>query len=324
MFGKLHTIAAGLTLATIAAVAPAAHAAYPEKPVTIIVGYAPGGSVDIVARIMAKHLGDKLNKPFVVENRPGANGNIAANYVAKAKADGYTLLFGGSNHVANDSLYKNISFKFRKDLTPLALSASMANILVVTPSLPVKTVQELIDYAKRNPNALNYGSSGAGSSQHLSGELFTKMAGVNMTHVAYKGASPAATDLMGGTIQVMFLNAPVAIPYVKSNRMRALGVTSRSRDPSLPEVKTVAEQGLAGYETGAWVGLFAPQAIDQGIAQLINKTSEEIAKSPEFQKEIQAQYMVPMSGGLDEIRKFVVDEDKKWSEIIRLANIVLD
>ncbi|KOF54680.1 hypothetical protein AD428_02730 [Achromobacter sp. DMS1] len=324
MFGKLHTIAAGLTLATIAAVAPAAHAAYPEKPVTIIVGYAPGGSVDIVARIMAKHLGDKLNKPFVVENRPGANGNIAANYVAKAKADGYTLLFGGSNHVANDSLYKNISFKFRKDLTPLALSASMANILVVTPSLPVKTVQELIDYAKRNPNALNYGSSGAGSSQHLSGELFTKMAGVNMTHVAYKGASPAATDLMGGTIQVMFLNAPVAIPYVKSNRMRALGITSRSRDPSLPEVKTVAEQGLAGYETGAWVGLFAPQAIDQGIAQLINKTSEEIAKSPEFQKEIQAQYMVPMSGGLDEIRKFVVDEDKKWSEIIRLANIVLD
>lgn len=312
----IRKFACAVAVGAIGIVPSAARADYPERPVTVVVGYAPGGSVDLVARIVTKQLSDHFGKPFVVDNRPGANGNIAAAAVARARPDGYTLLFGGSNHVMSDSLYKNLSFSFSKDFVPLALSASMSNVLTVNPRTPVHSLQELIALAQKNPGKLNYGSSGEGSSQHLSAEMLKKMARIDVVHVPYRGAAPALTDLLAGQIDLMFVNAPTVAPHVASGKLRALGVTSAARDPGFPDVLPLAEQGLAGYDIGAWVGLFAPKGLPPEIAATLNKAADAASRTPQYQKQIKEQVMTPLHGDLRQIDDFVRSEDKKWAEFI--------
>lgn len=324
MFGKTYTRRAAMALATSMAFCSASLAAYPDKPVSVIVGYAPGGSVDLVARIVSRMLGDEMGQSFVVENKPGANGNIAAQQVARAKADGYTLLFGGSNHVANDSLYKNLPFSFADDFLPVTLSASMSNVLVVSQKVAATNLAALIENAKQQPGALNYGSSGAGSSQHLSAKLLERMAGISLTHVAYRGAAPALTDVMAGNIDLMFVNAPTAAAQLNSGKLRPLAVTSAARDPAFPDIPTVAEQGLPGFTTEAWVGLFAPKGIPADVLRALQAAAERIAASPEFQRQIAEQTMRPLRMDPNQASAFVRAENKKWSTLSREAGISLD
>ncbi|KAF1046104.1 MAG: hypothetical protein GAK38_02662 [Xylophilus sp.] len=225
-----------------------AAAAWPDKPVRIVVPMAAGGNDDIIARLVGQDLAALLGQPVIIDNKPGAGGNIGADAVAKALPDGYTLVLGAvGTHAINASLYRRMPYDIRRDFTPIAMMASVPNVLVVHPSLPVKTVQELIDYGRQNPGKLNFASSGAGSSIHLSGEMFKSRTGIEMMHVAYKGSAPALADLLAGQVQLMFDNLPTSLPHVQAGRLRAIAVTSLKRSASLPQVPTVAESGLPGF-----------------------------------------------------------------------------
>lgn len=301
----------------------AAHA-WPDRPVTLVVGYAAGGATDTLARLTAQNLSESLGQPVVVDNKPGANGNIAAAFVARAPADGYTLLFGGSNHVTNSHLYQNLPFDFQKQFVPCALVASLPNILVVHPSVPAKNVSELIALAKSEPGQLNFGSSSVGSSQHLAAELFMSRANVKFTHVPYKGSAPAVADLLGGRIQLMFDNAPSALPNVRAGKIRALGITSAKRSASAPEIPTIAESGLKDFDITAWLGIFAPAKTPQEAAQKINEAVAQMLARREVSARLTAQSFDPMGGDLKQISDFVAKEDKKWAEVVELSGAKLD
>jgi len=245
---------------TFALACSAAHAqpAWPTKPIRILVGYAPGGSTDVTARIIAQALSERLGQPVIIENRPGAAGNIAAEAAAKADPDGYTITMSTSSTFAtNPSLYKSLPFDVQADFAPIALTAFIPNLLVVHPSVPASTVAELIAYLKANPDKMNFGSSGNGSSQHISAALFNSMAGVKMTHISYRGGAPAVTDLLGGQVQVIFAPLVEVLQQVRAGKLRALGITTATRSPLLPDVPTIAET-LPGYEVRLWNGLLAP------------------------------------------------------------------
>ena len=225
-----------------------AQAPYPSKPVKLVVPMAPGGNGDIIARLIGQDLAAALKQPLIIDNRPGAGGNIGADAVAKSPADGYTLVLGAvGTHAINASLYKKMPYDIQRDFTPVTMMASVPNVLVVHPSLPVNSVQELIAYGKKNPGKLNFASSGGGSSIHLSGEMFKSMTGVEMAHVAYKGSAPALNDLLAGQVQLMFDNLPSSLQFIKGNRLRALAVTSTTRSAALPDVPTMVEAGVPGF-----------------------------------------------------------------------------
>ncbi len=304
--------------------APAYASAYPQRPVTVVVGYAAGGATDAIARIVSQKLGEQLGQPFIVENRPGANGNIATEHVAKAPADGYTLLFGGSNNVTNSSLYKKLPFDFRADFVPIAMVTSLPNILVVHPSVPANSVAELIALARARPKELNFGSSGVGSSQHLSGELFKTMAGVEITHVPYKGSSPAVADLLGGHIQIMFDNAPSALGNVRAGKTRALGVSSIKRSAAAPDIPTISEAGLKGYDVTAWLAFFASAKISPDIAEKLNREVAKALALPQVRQKLLDLSTDPMEGDLQQIKAFVGLENAKWSKIVNDAGAKLD
>src|SRR5438034_5972010 len=253
--------ARALAAALLVVAAPVAlgQVAYPTKPVRLVVPFPAGGTTDLLARAAAQKLSEAWGQQVIVDNRPGAAGNIGAELVAKAAPDGYTLLMGTvGTHAINASLYAKMPYDHVKDFAPVILVAGVPNVLVVNPSLPVHSVQELIAYAKANPGKLNFASSGSGTSIHLSGELFKVMTGVQMTHVPYKGSAPALQDLLGGQVQLMFDNLPPSLPQIKAGRLRALAVTSATRAPALPDVPTVAEAGLPGFEASSWFGVLAP------------------------------------------------------------------
>ncbi|OAE57388.1 MFS transporter [Achromobacter insolitus] len=319
------SILAAATLSVVCQQAALAspEAAYPTKPVKVVVGYAPGGSSDAVARLIAGRLSDKLGQTFVVENRPGAASNIAAATVARSPNDGYTILLGSNASTINVSLYKELSFDFQKDFAPVALLTRFPNIMVVNNTVPAKTVQEFITYAKANPKNIFFASSGAGSSTRLSAELFKMMTGVEMEHVQYKGSAPALTDLMAGRIQVMFDTAPSVMPLIKGDKLRALGVTSATTQPFAPEIPTI-DASVKGYEMTSWYALFAPAGTPAGIVEKLNKEVNAILEEKDIQEKLAGMVATPGGGTAEELRKHVASEIAKYADVVKASGATAD
>lgn len=298
---------------------------YPDKAVRIVVPFAAGGSTDVVARILAEKLQEKFKQPFVVDNRAGASGNIGAELVAKSPADGYTLLMGATGVLSiNDHLYPKLNYNAAKDFAPVSYTTENANILVVSPSLPATDVAALIQMAKSKPGALSFASSGPGSSTHLSGELFSSMTGVKLMHVPYKGSSAALTDLLGGNVTMLFDNAPSSIGFVQQGKLRALAVTSRQRLPGLPNVPTLDEAGVKGYESLSWSGVVAPVATPKGIVQKLNRAIDQILKSDDVKARLVQLGVEPVGGTPDDFARQIRTEHDKWGKVIQAANIKLN
>jgi len=292
---------------------------WPAKPIRMIVGFAAGGSTDVTARIIAQALSERLGQPVVVENRGGAGGNIGAEAAAKADPDGYTLLMAtSSTFAANPNLYKSLSFDVRKDFAPIAVTAFIPNLLVVNPSVPANNVAELIAYLKANPDKLNYASAGNGTSQHLSGELFNSLAGVRMTHIAYRGGAPAVTDLLSGQVQLTFAPLVEVIQQVRAGKLKALGITTAKRSPLLPEVPTILES-LPGYEVALWNGLLAPANTPPDIIDRINRATIEALRSPEVKAKLAEQGSEPVGNTPAEFKAFIDSELVKWRKLVEIS-----
>jgi tripartite-type tricarboxylate transporter receptor subunit TctC len=323
----LRAMAALVGIAALALAAPsgAQAPAYPTKPIRLVVPFPPGGATDILAREVSKHLTETWGQSVVVDNRPGAGGNIGTELVAKAAPDGYTLEMGTvGTHAINASLYAKMPFDHVKDFAPVILVAGVPNVLVVNPSVRVNSVQELIAYAKANPGKLNFASSGPGTSIHLSGELFKVMAGVQMTHVPYKGSAPALQDLLGGQVQLMFDNLPPSLPQIKAGKLRALAVTSATRAPALPDVPTIAESGLPGFEASSWFGILAPAGTPPAI---IAKMNMEVAKwlaSPEGKEKLVAIGANGAGGSPEDFARHIQAETAKWAKVVKESGAKVD
>lgn len=293
-----------------------------DKPVRIVVPFAAGGPTDIVARVLAPRLAAGLQRTVIVENRVGATGAIGAAHVAKAAPDGDTLLLGTSSILAaNPNLTTNLPFDSVNDFTPISLVATIENILVVHPSVPAHSVKELVAYAKANPGKLSYASSGVGSTYHLGAELFRSMTGIEWTHVPYKGAAPAIQDVLAGHVQVMFDNVSSAIQNIKAGRVRALGVASLRRYPSLPDLPTIAEEGLPGYETTIWIALFVPAKTPAAVVSLLNHEVQEAVNSPEYKERLQALDMQPRVSTSQELADYLKSDLAKWAKVVKDAGI---
>jgi tripartite-type tricarboxylate transporter receptor subunit TctC len=294
--------------------------AYPTRPVRIIMGYPPGGSADLTARLAGQSLSQRLGQSFVIDSRPGASTNIATEAVVHAPADGYTLLLVAPANATNVSLYEKLNYDFMRDIAPVAGINRFPNVMEVNPSVPVKTVPEFIAYAKANPGTLNMASSGNGSTIHISGELFKMMTGVDMVHVPYRGAAPALTDLLGGRVQVMFDNIPSSIEYIRAGKLRALAVTSTTRSELLPDLPTVADF-VPGYEASAWYGIGAPRNTPPEIINKLNIAINAILADPEFTARMGAVGATVLPGSPADFGKFIADETEKWAKVIKFAGI---
>ena len=298
-----------------------AQPAYPVKPVRLISPFPPGAVVDTLCRTLAAPLGDLLGQPVVVENRVGAGGNIGMDLVARAPADGYTIGMGGiGTHGINPSVYAKMPFDPVRDFAPITFVASNINVLVVHPSLPAYDVQQLIAYGKSNPGKLAYGSAGTGTSQHLAGELFKQMTGVDMTHVPYKGAGPAVSDLIAGQIPLMFADISAALGHIRAGKLRALGVTTRVRTPLL-DVPTVIEQGVADFDVNAWFGLLAPAATPREIVMRLNAESLKALRLPATRERLQSLGLDPAPNTPEEFAHFIRAELDRWAKVARAVNI---
>lgn len=304
----------------------AAHAqSFPTRGVKIVVPFPPGGTTDILARLLAAELGTKWGQPVVVENRAGASGTIFSEQLARMPADGYTLMLTATHHVINPGLYKGtLKYNTRTDFTPIAQVAAVPNVLVVNPSFPAKSVQELIQYAKANPGKVNFGSSGTGGANHLSGELFNSMAGVKMVHVPYKGAAPALNDLLGGQIPVMFDSVPGVLQHIRAGKLRAIAVTSLKRAATLPDVPTIDEAGLKGFEATAWFGLYAPSQMTPELKQKLSADVLQALQSPRVKPQFLEQGAEPGTMTQAQFAAFVDVELDKWSKVIADANVKID
>lgn len=311
-----------VALSAAAAGAPAQN--YPNRPVRFIVAQSAGGNADLVARAIAQKLGEAFGQQVVVDNRGGASGIIATELTAKAPPDGYTLLLTPSSFGVNPSLYRKLPYDPIKDLAPVTLAASAPNILVVYPPLPVRSVKDLIELARAKPRQLNFGSSGNGGSPHLAGEMFKTMAGVELTHVPYKGASAALTALIAGEIQLNFASLPSALPLVKSGRLRAVAVTSAKRSPAVPELPTVAESGLPEFETAAWQGVFVPARTPQAIITRLNREIARIVNSPEIRERMMAEGAEPVGNTPQEFARYIEREIAKWARVVKATGMRVD
>ena len=310
-------------VAGVAGSGNAAAADYPSRPVRWVVPYPPGGTTDVLARIMAQWLSEKMGQQFIIENRPGAGNNIGTEAVVNAPPDGYTLLLVNPAHGINASLYKKLNFNFIRDITPVVGMVRTPNVMTVTSSLPVKTVAEFIAYCKVNPNKVNMASSGSGTSTHLSGELFKSMTGCNMLHVPYRGAGPALTDLIGGQVQVFFDNLPSSAPHIKGGSIRARGMTSAAREPSMPEVPTVADT-VAGYEATAWFGIGMPKGAPREAVDKINAEVNRALADPKMRARLAELGGVPIGGTPEEFGKVIAAETEKWAKVVAASGATVD
>ena len=299
----------------LAALGVAAAADYPTRPVKWVVPYPPAGTTDVLARIIAQWLSEKMGQQFIVDNKPGAGNNIGTEYVLSAPPDGYTMLLVNPANGINATLYKNLPFNFVRDIQPVAGIARTPNVMVVTSSLPAKNVAEFIAYCKANPGKVNMASSGSGTSVHLSGELFKSMTGCQMLHVPYKGAGPALTDLIGGQVQVIFDNLPSSAGHIKGGRIRALAVTSAQREPSLPEVATVAET-VPGYEATAWFGIGMPKGTPREIVDKVNAEVNRALADPKMRERLAELGGRPIAGTPEDFGKVIAAETEKWSKVV--------
>ncbi len=322
---KARLTAAALGILCAAAAPLAAHAQdFPTHPVKIVVPFPAGGTTDILARQLAQELGERWGKPVIVDNKAGASGTIFSEQLARMPPDGHTLMLTATHHVINPGLYKNLKYDTRTDFTPLAQVAAVPNVLVVHPSFPPKTVQQLVAYAKANPGKVNFGSSGTGGANHLSGELFKLMAGVEMVHVPYKGAATALTDLLGGQIPMMFDSVPGVLQHIQSGKLLALGVTSLKRSPALPNVPTIDEAGLKGFEATAWFGLYAPGRMDPKLREKLAGDVRQVLQSANIRSQFAALGAEPGSMTQAQFTSFVDAELTKWVKVISDANVKID
>jgi tripartite-type tricarboxylate transporter receptor subunit TctC len=322
----LHALLCVLGLAAqlfFAANPTAAAEKYPSRPVHFVVGFTAGGPNDIVARILSEWLSDYLGQQFIVENRAGSGGMIAANSVINSPPDGYTIMFVAPNNAIGASLYKNLPFVFLRDTVPVAGTMRLTNIMVVTPSLPVRTVAEFIDYAKAHPGELSFASSGNGTSVHMSAELFKAMTGVNIVHVPYRGSSAAAPDLLSGKVHVIFDNLPGSIEFVRAGKLRALGVTTADRSDALPDVPAIGEI-VPGYEASVWYGIAAPKGTPTEAVDVLNKAVTAALADPKMKARIAELGGTPMPMTPAEFGKLVSDETEKWAKVVKFAGISVD
>lgn len=299
--------------------------AFPAKALTIVVPFSAGGTTDILARVVGQYMAKDLGQPVIIDNRAGAGGNIGAQMVARAAPDGYTLLMGTvGTHAINQSLYKKMSFDPIKDFAPITRVALVPNLLVANPGQPYKNVKELIAYAKANPGKVSFASSGSGTSIHLSGEMFSQLAGVEMQHVPYKGSAPALTDLLGGQTAIMFDNMPSVIGHVKAGKLRPLAVTTPQRSPALPDVPTIAESGVPGYSATSWFGLLAPASTPAPVIAKLNASVLKALADPEVKKKLAEQGAEPHGEKPEQFAEFIRAETAKWGQTVKQSGATAD
>lgn len=292
-------------------------AAWPNKPIKLVVGYAAGGATDVIARIVGVKLGEQLGQSIVIDNRAGANSNIAAESVARAPADGYTLFVFTIANTINASLYDKLSYDPLKDFEPIGLIAKVPNILVVNEKLPIKSLAEYVQFAKAAPNGITFASSGSGSSIHLSGEMFKMIANLNMLHVPYRGSAPAVNDLLGGQVQSMFDNMPSALPHVRAGKLRAIAITSAQRSALLPDVPSMAESGFPGFDVQSWFGLSAPAGTPRAVVDRVNAELGKVLASPDVRERLVNLAATPSHGTPEQFRNFAASEVKRWQDVVK-------
>ena len=297
---------------------------FPAKPVRVVVPYPPGGPTDIVARVLFQQVAEATGQQFLIDNRAGAGGNIGAELVAKSPPDGYTVLIGTTAHAINMSLFKNLNYDIQKDLMPVSLLTQGPLVLVAHPQFPASSVKEVIELAKTKPGGLNFASSGNGQSTHLSAELFNTMAGIKMAHVPYKGSAPALTDVMSGQVDVMFDTTLSAMPFVKAGKLKALGLTSAVRSPAAPDVPTIAESGLPGYEVFAWNGVLVPTGTPKAIIQQLNDHIRKAMLLPQVKDKFSAQGFAASWNSPESFGVFLKTEVDKWGRTVKASGATLD
>jgi tripartite-type tricarboxylate transporter receptor subunit TctC len=312
-----------LALAVLALATPAFAAGYPERPVHWVTPYPPAGTTDILARLVGQYLSEHLGESFIIENRAGGGNNIGTEYVARAAPDGYTLLLVNPANGINQTLYKNLKFDILKDFAPVAGITRVPNVMEVTAAFPAKTIPEFIAYAKAHPGKVNMASSGTGTSVHMSGELFMAMTGVKMAHVPYRGAGPALTDLMAGTVDVMFDNMPSSISFINAGKLRALGVTTDKRSAALPDVPAIAEI-VPGYEASAWFGIAVPKGTPADVIDKLNKAVNEALKDPKMITRLAELGGTPMPGTPADFGKVMSDEVAKWKKVVEFSGATVE
>ncbi len=311
----ISRLALALAALCVSAAGPAHAADYPTRPVKWVVPYPPAGTTDVLARIVAQWLTEKMGQPFVIENKPGAGNNLGVESVVNAPPDGYTMLLVNPANGINATLYKNLNFNFIRDIAPVAGLIRTPNVMEVTPSFPAKTVAEFIAHCKANPGKINMASSGSGTSVHLSGELFKSMTGCQMLHVPYKGAGPALTDLMGGQVDVLFDNLPSSIGHIKGGKLRALAVTSQEREPSMSHLPTVAET-VPGYEATAWFGVGMPKGTPREIIDKVNAEVNRALADPKMRERLAELGGKPIGGTPEDFGKVIAAETAKWEKVV--------
>lgn len=324
---KRRFFAAGAAALAVAASMPQAtlaQAAYPDRPVRVVVPYPPGGPNDLIARFVALQLGERLHQPFVIDNRPGATGLTGTEQVARSPADGYTLLVSASVHVIFPALFKKVPFDPIKDFSPISLMARAPLVMSVNPAVKAGNVKELIALAKASPNPLQYASSGNGSATHLAAESFKTQAGIEMQQIGYKGSAPAMSDVIAGHVQVIFDSIPSSLPFIKSGKLRALGVTGSQRSSAVPELPTIAESGVPGYDISTWYGLWAPTGTPADIVERLSSQVQAVMKTPEMRKRLLELGIEPVGGTPAEFAAYQASESVKWARIVKASNAQLD
>ena len=321
-YGRRLVQAIALTFSVVGASAMAQ--AWPNKPISLVVPFPPGGTTDVLARALGERLSQSLGQPVIVESRPGAGATLGADYVAKAKPDGYTLLVGAVHHTIASSVYKKLPYDFQKDFAPITEIALVPNVLVVNASTPAKTVAELVALAKAQPAKLNYGSNGNGTAQHLIGTQFQNLTGTEVIHIPYKGSGPLATDLLGGQITMSFDTVTPVLQHVKSGKLRALAVTTAKRSSALPDVPTLDEAGLKGFNIGTWFGVLAPVATPKDIVARLNAEMVKVIQSPEFRKRMDEIGAEPIGNTSEQMAEQIKGETEKFAKLVKDAKVTIE
>ncbi|WP_421956749.1 tripartite tricarboxylate transporter substrate binding protein [Polaromonas sp.] len=310
--------------AVFAQAAPAGPAPWPVKPISLIVPFPAGGTTDVLARAMGLELSKSLGQPVIVESRPGAGATLGADFVAKSKADGYTLLMGAVHHTIATSVYRKLPYDFQKDFAPISTVALVPNVLVVNPGVPAKNVKELLALARAEPGKLTYGSNGNGTGQHLIGAQFEGMGGVQMLHVPYKGSGPLTTDLLGGQITMSFDTVTPVLAHIKAGKLRALAVTTNRRSPALPDVPTLDEAGLKGFNFGTWFGLLAPAATPRALVVRLNTELVKIIHSPDFRKKMEDIGAEPVGDTPEQMARQIKDDTERFAKLVKDARVSIE